>query len=51
MATLTKDGIRAEIAASKGAVALHEEGVLIQKIVLEAFERYLEKMPEEIKKK
>lgn len=46
-----KDDIRLEIDASKRAIALHENGVEIQKIVLEGFEDALKKVPERPKEK
>jgi len=42
---LYREDIEKEIAAVKAAIKAHEQGALINKIVLEAFEKELEKYP------
>ena len=48
---LSRETIKREIAGAGAAIEAHEEGALVNKIVLEAFEMELKKLPKEEEKK
>ena len=45
--TLNREIVERELEASKRALSAHEEGILIHKVVIAAFQSELDKLPKE----